>query len=278
MFKNILLALDGSAYTEPILQMGIKLSLALDSHLTVITVADIRMFRWVAAVGADGFVPLLPTDSYESESNDLLKEKCEKKLSRASDILAESQCDFSLEMFNGAPAEKILEKSQVADLVIIGRQGEFSSIDQKSLGGTVETVTRAVSKPVIVVHKDHPEISSFVVAYDGSQHANHALQVTGHLAEAFYSLVHILCINNDPETAHFFCREAADYLKNYDIDIEIHQLNGHPGEEIVKFAKQNKTDFITMGGYGHSRIREALLGSTTEQILRWAPCNIMLAK
>ena len=64
MFKNILLAVDGSRYTDSVLNTGIELARAFHSFLRVISVADVRVFEWASAIGSDGFVPIAPTGIY----------------------------------------------------------------------------------------------------------------------------------------------------------------------------------------------------------------------
>ena len=51
MIKSILLAVDGSAFTEPVLKYGIELSKKFQALLRVLTVIDIRIFEWAVAIG-----------------------------------------------------------------------------------------------------------------------------------------------------------------------------------------------------------------------------------
>ncbi|WP_349259269.1 universal stress protein, partial [Candidatus Binatus sp.] len=53
---------------------------------------------------------------------------------------------------------------------------------------------------------------------------------------------------------------------------------GHANEEIVKFLKEHDADMLFIGAYGHSRIIEMVLGSTTEYVLRNSPCPVFLAR
>ena len=53
---------------------------------------------------------------------------------------------------------------------------------------------------------------------------------------------------------------------------------GHAHEEIVRFLGETGTDLLFIGAYGHSRIIEMVLGSTTEYVLRNAPCPVFLSR
>lgn len=55
-------------------------------------------------------------------------------------------------------------------------------------------------------------------------------------------------------------------------------LQGSPENKICEFAQDHAYDLIVMGAYGHSRIREAILGSTTQTVMRKAQMPVLLAK
>ncbi len=87
MIKTALLAVDGSAYTETILKYGIDFSKKFKSYLRVLTVVDIRIFEWAVAIGVEGFAPIIPSTTYQEESQKLLEEKANKVLELASQEL-----------------------------------------------------------------------------------------------------------------------------------------------------------------------------------------------
>ena len=278
MFKNIMLAVDGSFYTDSVLSLGITLARAFHSHLQVLTVADIRVFEWATAIGSDGFVPITPTSLYQKESIKLLEEKCIKVLEKCNQILEKENLDFEVEKMVASPVNAIIERSQVSDMIIMGKCGEFSRWDKKQLGATVETVSRLIRKPIIVADKKHTPIQKILFGYDGSANANQAMQFVGHLGEKLNAFITILTITDDKELGRHYLNEAEKYLKNYNVKIESALLPGTPDKEIVKYSENNDINLIAIGAYGHSRIREALLGSNTDYILRSSPFHVMLAK
>jgi len=278
MFKNIMLAVDGSVYTDSVLSLGISLGRAFHSHLQVLTVADIRVFEWATAIGSDGFVPITPTSLYQKESIRLLEEKCIKVLEKCNQILEKEQLDFEVEKMVSSPVNAIIERSQISDLVIMGKCGEFSRWDKKQLGATVETVSRLIRKPIIVADKKHTPIQNILFGYDGSANANQVMPYVGHLSESLKALLTVLTITDDEELGRHYLTEAEKYFKNYNVKIESILLPGTPDKEIIKYAENNNMNLIAIGAYGHSRIREALLGSNTDYVLRYSPCHVMLAK
>lgn len=278
MFNNILLAVDGSNYTDSIVKTGIHLAGAFKSRIIVFTVADVRVFEWATAVGADGFVPIVPSGIYQEESKKILDEKCDKILEKCSQMLSEANLHFETQRAVGAPADSILEKLHLADLVIMGKRGEFSSLDKKALGATTETVSRATFKPLLVVEREFNPFKNILVGYDGSKHANHMLMFAGHLAERLKSRMEVLCVCNDREMGEKNCGEAIDYLKSYEVEVSSTVLSGHPDEKIVEYAAEKDFGLVGIGAYGNNRIKEAILGSTTEHILRFSNRAVLLAK
>lgn len=278
MFKNIMLAVDGSVYTEYVLSLGVMIARAFQSHIHVLTVADIRVFEWASAISADGFVPIAPSSIYQKESIRLMEEKCSKVLDKCAQLLNKENIDFELEKQVAAPVDAIVERSQIADLLIMGKCGEFSRWDKKKLGATVEAVSRAARKPIIVADKFKAPITNILFGYDGSPNANQVMQYVGHLAENCPATVTVLCVSDEPELAEQNIRNAEKYLNNFNIKLESLILPGTPDKEIIKYAQAHNSQFIAIGAYGHSRIHEVILGSSTENILRFSPCHVMLAK
>ena len=52
-------------------------------------------------------------------------------------------------------------------------------------------------------------------------------------------------------------------------------LCGRPADEIVAYADKINATMIVMTTHGYSGIKHALLGSTTEQVLRHANCPVL---
>ena len=53
---------------------------------------------------------------------------------------------------------------------------------------------------------------------------------------------------------------------------------GVPAEEIVRYADLCDADLIIMGTHGRSGIAHALMGSVAEQVVRVAPCPVLLVR
>ena len=63
-----------------------------------------------------------------------------------------------------------------------------------------------------------------------------------------------------------------------DVPIETFLKEGHNVKEILRTARDGGFDLIVMGAKGVSRIREILLGSVSEGVIRNASCPVLVTK
>ena len=74
--------------------------------------------------------------------------------------------------------------------------------------------------------------------------------------------------------------EISSMLHRHGVTVEIHNEDGddrHAGEIVVAQSKALGCDLVVMGAYGHSRLRELVLGSTTNFVLNHAEMPLLVA-
>ncbi|MFQ5751620.1 MAG: universal stress protein [bacterium] len=278
MIKSILLSVDGSVYTDAQVKHCIQLAKAFQSKINVITIVDVRFFEWAVAMGTDGFVPVIPSTVYQKESRKILESKADAVLKKCSSIIEKEGLVFELEKIHGPPADIISEKSHLVDLLIMGARGEFARWESKLVGATLEAVVRQCNKPIFITPQKFKKISNILIAYDGSSKANKALQMAGFFATKLPAPVTILTVNDNEQIQKKFLQEAKTYLEPYQISMEFIGTSGSPEKEIVRISEEKQCDLIIMGAFGHSRIRVAILGSTTEQVMRKSKIPLLLCR
>lgn len=62
------------------------------------------------------------------------------------------------------------------------------------------------------------------------------------------------------------------------IEVKSVILEGHPADEILKFAEQEGIDFIVMGTLGRTGLERFLLGSIAEKVVRHSKIPVMVVK
>ncbi|OEU43713.1 universal stress protein [Methanosarcina sp. Ant1] len=80
---------------------------------------------------------------------------------------------------------------------------------------------------------------------------------------------------NEGKRATGFVEETA---KAADIEVESVLLEGHPADEIVKFAEQNDIEMIVMGTLGKTGLDRFLLGSVAENVVRHSKIPVLVVR
>jgi nucleotide-binding universal stress UspA family protein len=60
------------------------------------------------------------------------------------------------------------------------------------------------------------------------------------------------------------------------IALETHLLPGHPVHSIVALVNEEHFELLVVGFMGHKRLYEQIIGSTTERLVRLAPCAVLV--
>ena len=55
-------------------------------------------------------------------------------------------------------------------------------------------------------------------------------------------------------------------------------VQGKPSAEIMRFARETEVDMIVLGTHGKGMLDQALFGSTTERVVRRAPCPVLTVR
>ena len=55
-------------------------------------------------------------------------------------------------------------------------------------------------------------------------------------------------------------------------------IDGHPDEALAAYVDRQRIDLLVMGAYGHSRIRQLIVGSTTTAVMRNCQVPVLLLR
>ena len=182
-----------------------------------------------------------------------------------------------VQLATGIVANEICEQARTADLVVVGHRGVNEQFSTGLLGGTTESVTRKCPKPVLVSPLQFRPITRPLLAYDGSQRAAAAMHEAAELAAALSLPLTVLHVGKDDGAMHKVLDEARRYLGGV-LDRRPSSWRGRAiaNETILDVMAEGKpTICSSIGAYGHSRIIEMVLGSTTEYVLRNCPSPVL---
>ncbi len=276
MIKQILVPTDGSTYASIGVAYCVELARQHEASLTGLHVIDIKLLEGPFLRDISASLGTAPYVNYQNNISLLLEERGKAALESFAERCKKADVSFESHQVIGSVPHAIVEQSQLADLLVMGRGGEHGEWLNGLLGSTTEAVVRHAECPVLVTEREQAKLERIVVAYDGSPHARSALQFATSMGEAWGVAFEVLMIGDNG--AEKLAEEARSYLEAHDLEIEYTALEGDPREVIIDYSKEHETDLIVMGAYGHSRVRELLLGSTTQYVINHSPCPVLLVR
>ncbi|MBI2194317.1 MAG: universal stress protein [Planctomycetes bacterium] len=277
MFKRILVATDGSPFSHAAFDVAVFLAQAFKNSLIYgLHVIDIKMLAGPFLHDLGVSVGLGPFDSYQPRVRQMLQEKGEMALNDGADLCRNAGIEYEPHLAEGIVSREILARAAGCDVVVMGKLGEHAPWRSALLGHNTEAVCRTSHHPVLVATEKFTTPARALLAYDGSSHAYDAMHAAGEIIEKIR--VPLLVLSSHPDLAEAEKKALAGqrYLRRYGAEVEALPTTEHPEDAILRVARERQCGLILMGAYGHTRIRELILGSTTEHVMRRAECPLLL--
>lgn len=164
------------------------------------------------------------------------------------------------------------------DLTVLDAEPIALAVDR----GLIEAVLMDSGRPLIVVPQGRETFACdrIVVAWDGSAKAARALNDALPFLRAA-TQVELVSVTGEKDLAHTVPgAEIAPHLARHGITVSVLALpamGGDVAETLRNHAHLTRADMIVMGAYVHSRLREMVLGGTTQSLLRNAPVPLFLS-
>jgi len=259
------------------LRPAIELCRAREAHLTVLLIA-------LAPPPPIAVDTVILSDAWASQAEEIKKE-LHAHGERARDLIAESgiSCEIKRSLMVDSSIElAVAEHAFFADLTLISR-----TLPEKA--GFADHVASGVlfgaGKPVLVgapAQFETLDWKTVLIAWDNEKPAVRAIAEALPILRAAEA-VHILSI--DPDASRTGDGEApgwdlAAYLSRHGVNLTVHtQPSGQLAlsRVIVEFADDIGADGIVMGAFGHSRLRQRLLGGTTRSMMEDCPLPVLMA-
>lgn len=275
MLKSILIGLDGSAYSDVAVELGIQWAKRFDALLVGLGIVDQPTICKPEPVPLGGGV-------YKKERDDLLLAEGRRKVREFLDQFearsAAAGIAYQAIEDVGLPYLEILRESHRYDLVLLGHETHFHFETTDEADETLWHVLRSESRPVVVAPAQLHPGSSVVVAYNASPQADRALQAFQTSGLDCGDEVHLVCVDEDEAVAIREAGRGVEFLRPHGIRAVAvgRQPNGSIAATILDEARARQARLLVMGACGHSRLRQVLLGSVTKQTLRSSPVPVFL--
>ena len=279
MIKTILVALDGSEHADAALQYALWLAERLRATLIGLHVIDVVSIEGSFLHDISGSLGFEPYLDFSAKMREALQERGRVLLETFSKRCQDRNVPADTKLVVGVVANEVCDQARVADLVVIGHRGVNEQFSSGLLGSTTESVTRKSPKPVFVSPITFAPIARPLLAYDGSPRSSAAMHFAAELTSALslpLTVVHVT--REEGGNGDKVLEEARRYLAPYGLPFTCETVVGNPHTGIVDFIRDRNHDLLFIGAYGHSRIIEMVLGSTTEYVLRNSPCPVFLTR
>jgi len=206
---------------------------------------------------------------------------------------------------NISAASGILElvETEGIDLIVMATHGR-TGLGHFVMGSVAEKVARHSPVPVLTVssrtdcYRSCPDYRRILVGYDFSHFSRSAVADALELArfyEAELDILHVIERKVDSgyyetwrekarEEAPGICAEMEEKLdsllgrprkEGIRLEVKIGNGDGRVADEIMEYTAYREIDLLVVGTHGFTGFEYLLLGSTTERVIRAAPCPVL---
>ncbi|NKC32572.1 universal stress protein [Falsiroseomonas selenitidurans] len=183
-------------------------------------------------------------------------------------LKAAGVAEVSLVQRHGSLVDTVLQFEAEADLLVVGKRGEDADFAVGHLGANLERVLRASIRPVLVAARAFRPIRRFAIAHDGGRAAQLAVDYAAGSAALEGLEGELLTVAADVASGRALLEAPAARLAQAGRTLRSTVLAGEAEAAIAAHVAEAGIDLLVMGAYGHGRLRNLILGSTTTALLR----------
>ncbi|WP_026606906.1 universal stress protein [Methylocapsa acidiphila] len=179
------------------------------------------------------------------------------------------------------PTSFVAEQSRAADLVVIGGRASGDPID--SLRQLIPSdVVTFVGRPVLVVPQNVETLAAkrVLIAWKDAREARRAVfDALPLLLKCEKAIVAEIDESGEPDAARARVEDVAAWLGRHGVTASclVQNAIAKTSDELNALARQEEADLIVAGAYGHSRVREWILGGVTRDLLTRTPRCALLS-
>jgi len=179
---------------------------------------------------------------------------------------------------HGELVDTLLELESDIRLLVMGRQGEQGDTAGEHIGSHLENVVRTLHRPILVIPTDYTEPQRILIAFDGSATIRKAVEMVA-ASPLFRGLpCHVVMVGADKADAREQLDWARTTLEKAGFEVAARMRSGQVEEVLCGYRTEHDIDLIVMGAYGHSKIREFLVGSTTTKLILQSKIPLLLLR
>jgi nucleotide-binding universal stress UspA family protein len=280
--QDIVVVLDGSASSETRLTLAIALAQQHNAHLTGLSALALLMPARPVAHPRSYPEPDMPP-AFSLDLGDVAAERAERIEATFRERLRLSGVQGDWRVVSDKISEAVARQACYADLIVLG-QVDPNHPPLPAARQLVEDVLLTSGRPILIIpYTGRFETfgTNILVAWNNSREAARAVHdAIPLLAKA--ASVTVLAVNRrgqesatEDATAdliHHLVRHgiSATAARTAAADIPV-------SDALLSYAADLNADLLVSGSYGHSRLRERILGSTTHEVLQHLTLPVLMS-
>ena len=262
-FKDILVQVDDSPRAAERLDLALRLAAAHQAHLVALNV------RFRSAMPVAVTAQLGDQMDLILARGDAAAAACAKALVESCPVAGGASVEWR--DVEGDLVDTVALHARYSDLVVVGQSVEGTD----AVPALADSLLLTVGRPVLVVPYagKFPSLGRRVlVAWNASREATRAVHDALPILE-WADLVHVMAINPSRGRTGHGDIPGADiglHLSRHGVNAVCEHITADDldaGDMLLSRAADEDADLIVMGGYGHSRMRELVLGGVTRHLL-----------
>jgi len=285
--ERLLLATDGSEYSEGAIREAITMAKRCSSKLTVVSVIETN-------------------PEFESTAPQVL-EKMEKEVrSLLNSVQARAKQEgvaCELAVHEGEDSYKYIVDEAVAQkstMIIMGRRGR-KGLRRLVMGSTTSwTIGHAPCSVLVVPRAAQVAFKSVVVATDGSPHSAAAASEAIGIAKRNSARLTVIAVvpadiamptdidfaaiqreklaDQEMQAAEKNARAVKEAAQQAGVDAQAFVMSGKPADAIMEIAKDKVADLVVVGSHGRTGLDRLLMGSVAERVIVLSSCAVLVVK
>jgi len=266
--EKLLLATDGSKFSEGAIREALSLSKQCSSKLIALSVVKTNLefeMTMPQVVEKDEKVATrhLETIKAKASKNGI---DCEIVVTR---------CEEPYQEIVAAAA-----RNQV-DMIIMGRHGRTGLLKLMMGSVTARVIGHAPCNVLVVIPDAKVACKNILIATDGSKYSETAVcEAIGIAKRCRSSLVVVSVAASDAEiaSAKDNVKKVVELAAKEGIKAEDLTVTGKPYEAIIEVARQKHVDLIIVGSHGRTGLKRLLMGSVTERVIGHTETAVLVVK
>lgn len=168
---------------------------------------------------------------------------------------------------HGDLIESLIELEDTIQVLVLGLRGKVHDKKESQIGAKLEAIIRSLHRPILIVNDTFKRPERIMLAYDGGEAADKAINMI--TSSPLYKglTCHIVCVNKNEDMASKLLKQATKKLQEAAIDVVSVRLKGKVELELCAYQNKHDIDLTIMGAFSHTRLHDMLLGSFTHKML-----------